>query len=59
MNRYLPCLIFFIPLTVNADDKPLSLVERFVPGSEYRVITKVDLQGELSIPVEEPTSRHC
>jgi hypothetical protein len=53
MIRFLLCCIVLIPMSAQADDQPISLVERFLPGTEYRVNTNVELQGELMIPVEE------
>lgn len=54
MRLFLPVLfgIFGIFTPLAAQDAVL-LSERFAPGYEYRVNTRVDLKGDLSIPVEK------
>lgn len=42
-----------IPLSAARSQEPLSVVERFRPDYEYRVTTRVDLKGELSIPIDK------
>src|SRR5262249_2819394 len=42
--------LFAVPGSVQSQEA-VPLVERFVPGYEYRVTTRVELKGELSIPM--------
>ena len=47
------CTFCLIALTPLAAQEPVLLAERFVNGYEYRVQTRVDLTGDLNVPVDK------
>ncbi len=49
------CLVLALIAFPALGQEPVALVERMAVGSEYRVLTRVDLKGELTVPVDKDT----